>query len=445
MNRCSATFSTVLLLLGGLLKADIVTLADGTRLEGEVKRTPSGYVVTDATGKQTLVAFSEIRSIELKKSASSPAAARDALASLRRSLENVSDPAAAVARLQSFISQNPAAPAAAEARQELQVWQERLDKHLTRVGNQWLTKDQIAELQSRGSAMAVQILPAVQTAQPADAAALIDRALGVTPNNPCLLYLKGVVLFRQNQLVPARKAFETVAQVLPNHAPTHNNLAVILYETRAQMPALLEYEKAMLADPQNQQVLDNVAEALHALPASSANNPLTRKVKAEFDEQDASLQTKMAAQGLKRDGSQWVNQADFDAAQSAQKAAQDKLDSYKNQVLTLQNRLLEIDREITYDKQVMTGMMQDTTYLDVNSGRVRQEPLPPRYYELQQKVASLTAEQLLKQQQLQQLPKLAAEAQKGATMHSNFTGKQTIFDEQAMPGGAPATRPATQP
>jgi Flp pilus assembly protein TadD len=442
MKRLAAI---VLFLLAGSLRADIVTLNDGTRLEGELKRTPDGYLITEASGKQTLVAASDIRGIERKRSASTPAGAEQSLASLRRSLESLSDPASAVQRLGAFISQNPGTPAATDAAQDLRVWQERADKHLTRVADQWLTHEQLVELQSRGSAQAVQILPIIQAANPAEALAAVDKALASAPNNPALLYLKGVVLYRQNQLVPARKAFETVAQAFSEHAPTHNNLAVILFQTHAVMPAMLEYDKAMLADPQNRQILDNVAEALHALPASAANNPLAKKVKAEFDEQDAGLQTKMAAQGLKRSGSQWVSQADFDAAQAAQKAAQDKLDSYKGQALTLQTRLMEIDREIIYDKQLMQGMTQETNYVDVNSGRVRQEPLPPRYYELQQKVASLTAEQLLKQQQLQQLPKLAAEAQQAATVHSSFTGKQTIFDEHAMPGTSPTTRPATQP
>ena len=437
--------ATVRLLLTVSLRADIVTLNDGNRLEGVLKRTPDGYVITDASGKQTLVAASDIRGIERKKSANTPASAQQALESLRRSLESGADPASAVQRLSGFIAQNPGTPAATDAAQDLRLWQERSDQHLTRVADQWLTHEQLVELQSRGTAAAVQILPAVQTATPADALALIDKSLASAPNNPALLYLKGVVLYRQNQLVPARKAFETVAQAFSDHAPAHNNLAVILFQTRAQMPALLEYDKAMLADPQNRQVLDNVAETLHALPASAANNPLTKKVKARFDEQDASLQAKMAAQGLKRSGSQWVSQADFDASQAAQKAAQDKLDSYKTQALSLQTRLMEIDREITYDKQIMAGMMQETNVYDVHSGVVRQEGLPPRYYELQQKVASLTAEQLLKQQQLQQLPKLAAEAQQAAAPQSGFTGKQTIFDERAIPGAPPGAQPTTRP
>jgi hypothetical protein len=438
--------AAVIFVLAGSLCAGVITLKDGTRLEGEVKRTPDGYVVTDAAGKQTIVSATDIQSIELKKSAGTPASAEQALASLRRSVENATDPDSVAKRFEVFIKQNPATPAGQQAQQDLIQWRQRADQHLVHVGDQWVTKQQLEEMRSRGGAAAMELLPGLQSAQPADALKMIDKALTASPGSAALLYLKGVVLYKQNQLVPARKAFEAAAQALPEHAPTHNNLAVVLFQTRAQMPALAEYDKAMLADPQNRQVLDNVAEALHALPAAQAGNAITKKVVAHFQEQDAALQTKMSAQGLKRSGSQWIGEADYQRAQAAQKAAQDKLDSYKNDVTTIQARLMEIDREITYDKQVMAGMMQETTYVDVNTGRARQDPLPPRYYELQQQVAALSAEQLQKQRQLQQIPRLAAEAQQAAQSQASYAGKQLIFDERSLPPPPPAsTQPATAP
>src|SRR5215469_2155323 len=110
---------TAFFLLAGSLRADIVTLNDGTRLEGELKRTPDGYLITEASGKQTLVAPSDIRGIERKRSASTPAGAQQSLASLRRSLDSLNDPAVAVQRLGAFIAQNPGTPAASDASQDL--------------------------------------------------------------------------------------------------------------------------------------------------------------------------------------------------------------------------------------------------------------------------------------------------------------------------------------
>jgi tetratricopeptide (TPR) repeat protein len=435
----------LLLVLAVPLDADVITLRDGTRLEGEVKRTSDGYLVTDPAGKQTIVSATDIQSIELKKSPGSPASAEQALASLRKSVENATDPDTVSKRFEAFIQQHPNTPVAQQAQQDLAQWRQRADQHLIRVGDQWVNKEQMGQMRSRGAEAAAQLLPTLQSAQPADAVRLIDKALAASPGSAALLYLKGVALYKQNQLVPARKAFEAAEQAMPEHAATHNNLAVVLFQTRAQIPGLAEYDKAMLADPQNRQILDNVAEALHSLPGSQANNTVVKKVVAQFQEQDAALQTRMSAQGLHRSGSQWVDEADYQRTQAAQKAAQDKLDSYKSEVTTIQARLMEIEREITYDKQVMAGMMQETSYVDVNTGRVRQDPLPPRYYELQQKVAALAAEQLQKQKQLQQMPRLAAEAQQAAQSQAPYTGKQLIFDERAFPPPSPTTQPTTAP
>ena len=123
---------------------------------------------------------------------------------------------------------------------------------------------------------------------------MLDRAIAASPANASLLYLKGVLLYQKNQLVPARKAFESSQAALPTHAPTHNNLGVILYKTRAQMAALLEFDKAMQADPGNEQILDNVLEALHALPPSYATNSTAKKVAAHFSEQEAALRQAFA-------------------------------------------------------------------------------------------------------------------------------------------------------
>jgi hypothetical protein len=51
---------------------------------------------------------------------------------------------------------------------------------------------------------------------------------------------------------------------------------------------------------------------------------------------------------------------------------------------------------------------------------------------------------VIKQKQLEQMPKQAADAQQVAGAAQPFAGKQAIFDERYMPG-APPVAPTTQP
>lgn len=384
----------IIVSLASPLVADVVILNSGTRLEGDIKRTPDGYVVTDASGKTTAVAASDIRSIELKRKSAS-----------------TNEP-------QVPARQTPAASQPAMTPQS----------------------------EAAGNAAALQIMPLITAGKTSEASAMLDKAIAASPANASLLYLKGLILYHQNQLVPARKAFESSATALPSHAPTHNNLGVILYKTRAQMAALLEFDKAMTADPGNEQVLDNVLEALHALPRSYANNATAKKVAAHFTEQEATLEQKMAAQGLKRYGSQWISAAEFAKLESSQKAAQDKLDSVKSDAMTLQTQLMQLDNQIDQDTRTLRAMAQQQSVVDAY-GRIVTQPLPPRYYELQREVEQLTAQRVIKQKQLEQLPKQAADAQKNAGTAQPFAGKQSIFDERYMPGAppVPTTQPTTRP
>ena len=56
----------------------------------------------------------------------------------------------------------------------------------------------------------------------------------------------------------------------------------------------------MLAAPVSREILDNVAEALNALPENQRKGPVVAKVVRHFKEQDDDLQKKMAERGLVR-------------------------------------------------------------------------------------------------------------------------------------------------
>src|SRR5262249_7184421 len=106
-----------LLLATTFIHADILTLQDGTKLEGYVKPTHGGYVVTSADGKVTRVDGSKVESIRLGKSdgIDPKLAAPDRLASLRRSVESLSDPKQVIDRYKQFIEMNKGTLSADEA------------------------------------------------------------------------------------------------------------------------------------------------------------------------------------------------------------------------------------------------------------------------------------------------------------------------------------------
>src|SRR5688572_25523017 len=85
--------------------ADLVHLKDGTSVEGTVKRTPSGWQISKPDGKVTTVASDAVKSIsftgrEVTRDGLGP---DDKLASLRRSVEVLSDPRQIAERFKRFV------------------------------------------------------------------------------------------------------------------------------------------------------------------------------------------------------------------------------------------------------------------------------------------------------------------------------------------------------
>ncbi|HZN64471.1 MAG TPA: hypothetical protein VFB66_04165, partial [Tepidisphaeraceae bacterium] len=86
------------------LRADVVILNDGTRIEGEIQRTEDGYDVVTRGGKVVKVTTAQVKSVEVKTPPTADEARRR-LESLRRSSENMTDPKAVIARYTEFLRQ----------------------------------------------------------------------------------------------------------------------------------------------------------------------------------------------------------------------------------------------------------------------------------------------------------------------------------------------------
>ncbi len=230
----------------------------------------------------------------------------------------------------------------------------------------------------------------------------------------------------------------------PGNWAAHNNLAVILWQTRAQVPAMAQYEKAMLADPGNQRVLDNVTEALHQVTPALAKNEVVRRVAVRFMEQDTLLAAKMKQEkGLMRVGAQWVPAEEYETLATSRKDAEGKIAQYQKEAATLPNEIRGIDQDLAIKVSAMKDLEMRTTVVDI-FGNTQANPLPGQYYQLKQEVEQMTADRVLKQRRLEQLPRLMGEAQKQlAGSQGRFTGKQGIVD--SLDKTAAATQATTRP
>lgn len=413
------------------LNAQIVHLNNGTTIEGVVKRTEDGYDVTDAKGVLTHIALEDVKRIEIGVKATGVVETENRLLSLRRSVENVADLKSIIDRYSRFIEQNKNSPVAKEAEHDLATWHERQANGMVKVGPRWVTVQEREQLKEHGKVVAAEVRDLMRQGRLKDAEPLLQQALDEDPGNLSAAYLKGSLLFKQEQIPAARKWFETVVATLTDHAPSCNNLAVVLWRQNQQLPAMGFYSKAMISSPYHREILNNVAEALNSLPQNQRTSAAAQTVFRLFTEQDTVLQERMAKSGLYRWGSTWVPKQEIDRLIEIEKEIKKQLDAMSIEFDAASKKLSQIDSDIEYNTKRMKTI-EDTSYAVDAQGRTVRLSLPPRYYELERANKQLAADRLETSTRLDTLRATAKQAQQQLPT-PKFTAVQRLIGAEGTP------------
>jgi tetratricopeptide (TPR) repeat protein len=433
--------------------ADVVHLKDGSQIEGVLRREQDGWSVTEPSGKVRRVSDDAVELVEKTTSLSPAQMAAGKLTALRRAVENTADINQVVERYTRFIEQNKGTPAAAQAGNDLDLWKDRLNRKLVKVGNSWVTPEEQAALLEKVVALVDQIRDLIKQGRLRDADALLIRLLAADPNNPSGLYLRGIVAHKQEQLGPAKKAFERVREILPDHAPTLNNLGVILWQQKQHAGALALYDLAMVAAPGVRQILDNVAEALNAFPNDQRESSVAKRAAKHFIDQDAELQKQLAAQGLSRWGATYVTADKMSQIAKAKEKIDARLETLKQDYQKIEDRIREIDDQLDSNDRILHRIAADRNFIDPATGGIISLPLPSAYYEVRRQSDRLKDEQRNLAAKLDGFKDKAGAIQQEMPVPA-YTGLHRIIEVEGTPlvttgkapqGKAPPpTRPTTQ-
>lgn len=430
-----------------LVRADVVHLKDGTRIEGDVKRRDDGWAVS-SKGKTTLVRPENVQSIELTPTtAAAPQIAAERLASLRRSVENLADLREIIARYQRFIEQTKDPVASEHAKKELTDWQERLEAKQMKVGNRWVAASEREKLLDEAAALADQARQLMKQGRFKEAEPLLHQAAADDPRNVSALYLIALLRCQQEQWAPARKALDTVARLVPDHAPTMNNLAVVQWRQRQYVAALMSFDGAMLALPGNKDILDNVASALQFLPQEFRNGPVALRVSRRFAEQDKQLAEQMAQAGWHRYGATWMSDKDAEEIRRQEKETLDKLDAMAVDFDKGKARVDDLNRRIADVEEQLHSIEARSYVREAGTGAFLRIPYPTVYYDLQRDASRLIEDRAREAARLDALQVSAKNLQKRLQAAAGKAiDVQRMIGPEGTPLGIaqlPATRPAT--
>jgi tetratricopeptide (TPR) repeat protein len=416
--------------------AEIVRMKDGSSLEGTVKHTEDGYDVTVAGGKVIHIDAEKVKSIDIGTKVPGAAEGESRLNSLRRSVENSTDIKSVLEKYARFIEQNKDSAVGREAARDVATWQDRLGRGLVKVGPNWVTPAERDQMLSKSVEISEQARQLMKEGRQRDAEALIQQVLDVDPNDPAALYLRGIILYRQDQLPQARKAFEAVSAKLKDHAPTFNNQAVIFWKQNQQLQALNLYIQAMQAAPVNRDILNNVAEALNALPQNMRGSTPAQKCFKLFTEQDTQLQDEMSKAGWYRWGSTWVDKSQLARLQEIDKQVQSKLSEMSTEFEDTRKKVARIEDDIEDNNRRMRSIENSSYSRDPVTGRMFHTQLPRRYYDLEDDNKKLAGDRAALVGKMEELRAAAKQAQQQIPT-PRFTMVQQLIGVE----GAPLLKP----
>jgi tetratricopeptide (TPR) repeat protein len=438
----------IALAAAALASGDVVHFKDGSKLEGTVRHGDDGRWNVTANGKTTSFSNDQIDSIEVISS--TPATASVRLASLRRATDNVDDPNVAVTQYQRFIDQDRDPAVTADAKKDLLIWQDRVARGMTRVGGKWVTPEDRSRLLQQANATADRARQLLKQGRVLEAAPLLNDALAVDPQNVTALYLSGLMAYDQDKLPAARKAFDAVNAGVPNHAPTLTNLAIVQFRQKQYVAAMISFDSAMQAAPENKEVLDDVATALQQWPANVRKSDVVLKVEKRFLEQDTQLAKKLAAVGLHRVGATWVDTQDINIARQREQAALARLDQLAADFDQTTDRVKAIDQSANDTQDQMHRIEAQSVYVDPRTGGLVQIPFPPTYATLTADLARMKRDRATAVTQLDTIAREGAVIQ-NARMQQHGIGVLRLIGPEGTPlklpapAAAPPAPAATQP
>jgi tetratricopeptide (TPR) repeat protein len=419
------------LLLAVTAHADVINLTDGTKVEGKIQKTSDGWTVTQKDGSIETIPADKVASIEASRGAEDISVSADRLASLRRVAEHLSDVQDIVNRYQKFIEQTGDQAVVAQAKKDLTLWQLRLDQGLVKLGDGWITADERERRRGLAQSEALPARDLIANYRYKEADKLLQQALQDDPECAAALYLQGISLYKQDQVAQSRKAFDAANQFAPTHAPTLNNLAVIAWRQKSFVVAMSFYRQAMMATPVAKEILDNVAEALNAVPDENKKAPVVLQAVALFADQDAQLQQAAAQQGQYRWGATWVTAKQLQDLKADEIRVKQQLDAIQSQFDALQQKIGQIDSEIGANQREMDRLEARSTYTDRNGNNI-QMPLPDVYYQMRRDNEKLADDKQVLLQQQDALKSRAKQVQQEIPV-PKFTGMQNIIGVDGVP------------
>ena len=241
------------------LRADTITLTDGTVLHGRTIRQSDGYWIKLDDGTTQTIPSDQIRSVQKETPAAVPGGSTDgisapaaapaissSLASVKRKAEAVQLPIAAVAIWQQYIDSKP--PPSDDdlkvAHEQLARWQQMADNGAMRIKGRWITGDEYKEVRGKLQELMKDYVELLRQNETLAAVKKLEAAYAIYPDSYEITFELGYVSMLEHDEDKAIRYFNEALKVQPNLAAATGNIGVCLIMKRKLIEGILKLQDA---------------------------------------------------------------------------------------------------------------------------------------------------------------------------------------------------------
>ncbi len=256
LKRFSPIFVTVLVLsLFAVVRADKITLKDGTVLEGRTIKQSGGYWIKLADGSTQTVSNDDIATVER----SVPPASSDTGGSIgvgaqpggsaslevtKHKADAVDAPMAAVAIWQQFIDSKPSDEDLKVADQEMANWKKLADEGAERIRGKWIGGEEKKALLEKVAELQRQYIDLIKANETLAAVKKLQEAYALYPNSYHITFALGYLSLLEKEQDKAIQYFEQTLKLKPDLAPAMGNIGIALIGKNKLAEGLLKLEQA---------------------------------------------------------------------------------------------------------------------------------------------------------------------------------------------------------
>jgi S1-C subfamily serine protease len=259
LTHTGVMLAVMVCLTAALLRADTITLNDGTVLRGRTIRQSDGYWIKLDDGTTQTISSDQIRGVQKETPAAAPGDSADgslpaaaspavssSLALVQRKAELVRAPIAAVAIWQQFIDSKPA-PSDEDlkvAREQLAKWQQMADNGAMRVKGRWITGDEYKQVHAELQELMKDYMDLLRQNETLAAVKKLEAAYAIYPDSARITFELGYVSMLEHDEDKAIRYFTESLRAQPGLSAATGNIGLCLIQKRKLIEGILKLQDA---------------------------------------------------------------------------------------------------------------------------------------------------------------------------------------------------------